>query len=59
MSTTGPIIGMVISIVVVLGLTVSLYWAVTEEEDEMRDSTTPKYIYVETNTTETVTSRIA
>ena len=44
MSTTGPLIGMIISIAAVLGLSISMYWAAQTEVTEMRNTTVPNYI---------------
>jgi uncharacterized iron-regulated membrane protein len=57
MSTTGPLIGMIISIAAVLGLSISMYWAAQTEVTEMRNTTVPNYIQVNTRN-ETVSNRV-
>jgi hypothetical protein len=47
--SVGSIVGLVISIIAVLGLSISLYWAAQEETTKQREIKVPKYIDVTKN----------
>jgi hypothetical protein len=55
--SVGSIVGLVISIIAVLGLSISLYWAAQEETTKQREIKVPKYIDVTKTRNETVANR--